>query len=153
MSNALSIPLTDNSSWRRRAMGWMGLVILGLSLVTAALASLRLSDLPSSGASADLPLGQIVICTGSGMRIVDMTAEGSAATPQQAQHPADELCHMCLPLSPAGLAVTVAAVAILLLNTQALSRDVPAPAANQQPRKPLACGATRITRGPPAVLG
>lgn len=153
MSNTLFNLPTDNSAWRRRTMGWIGLVILSLGLVTAVFASLRLSDLPTTGTGADLPLGQIVICTGSGMRIIDLTAKGGAATPQQAQHPADELCHMCLPLSPAGLAIAVAFVAVLLLNVQAFPREVPAPATNQQPCKPRACGATRITRGPPTVRG
>ncbi|EKV26369.1 hypothetical protein C882_2804 [Caenispirillum salinarum AK4] len=153
MPTTLSFQPTVDSAWRRRAMGWMGLVILGLGLLAVASASFRLPELPSPGTGTELPFGQMVICTGSGLRIIDMTADGADATPAQAQHPADDLCLMCLPVSPEAATLAVMAVAVLLLAGHALPLAMPAPASSDRPRRPRGCGATRVTRGPPGARG
>lgn len=130
---------------RRRLMGWLGLVLVASGLLAAAFASLRLPEQPQPG--AELPFGQMLICTGAGLTVIDL--DGSGSNPPPPAHPADDLCLLCLPLSPA--AVALVATVLLILPPPTAAR-VPARAPGRSLRLPrrLRCfGSTRTTRGPP----
>lgn len=147
--SASSLRLCVSSECRRRAMGWAGLVILGLVLLTSAFADLSLPSPAATAATADdLPFGQMVICTGAGLRIVDLSGDGDPY-PVQTQHAADELCLMCLPLAPEAPLLAAVLVLAMLLAATPVPRRAPAPAASRRPARPLCCGSARVTRGPP----
>lgn len=131
---------------RRRLMGWLGLVLVASGLLAAAFASLRLPDQPHPG--GELPFGQMVICTGAGLTVIDLDGSGAPLPPV---HPADDLCLLCLPLSPAAVALVAA---VLLILPPPVAARVPARAPARRLRLPrrLRCfGSTRTTRGPPAA--
>ncbi|GAA0572881.1 DUF2946 family protein [Caenispirillum bisanense] len=146
MSTVLAVPALPTVGTRRRLMGWLGLSVLLVGLLAAALTSSRLTEQPHPG--AELPLGQILICTGAGLAVIAL--DGSLTTLPPPAHPADDLCLLCLPLAPA--AVALAAVVLLILPPPRPMRQAAPVAAQAWPVRRLRCfGTTRTTRGPPTA--
>lgn len=126
---------------RRVFVSWLGLFLLVFNIVGAASVSAHAAETPLF--AVELLEGQIVVCTASGMVVLDR--DGTPVS-QSGRAAHQDICSYCLPLMHGGVqAPVLQTVAVLTPNLIRHEFAVPVPAA---PTPVLLAGAA-APRAPP----
>lgn len=143
---------------RARRVAWLGLILLLLNALSPTLAdAMSNAPRPSNGLSAasasldDLLQGRLVICTPTGLRVIQMTDDGAAAAVDPSEEARDSFCPFCPPLSSAASA-GLPVLATLLVLPEEPPADVPETADVGCLQPPQVACRVCAPRGPPSVV-
>ncbi|MDK9720710.1 MAG: DUF2946 family protein [Rhodospirillales bacterium] len=95
---------------RRDVLSWLGLVLLGMNVLTAGLFASSASQPAAAAFTQEITAGRIVICTAAGMLVLDKDGQ---PIPDQNGMNGGISCVFCLPLMHGGVDAPDLSLAVL----------------------------------------
>jgi len=103
--------------FRRRVVSWLGLWLLAVNLIVGGILPARSAEAGPAPFAQDILSDRIVICTASGMLVVDRDGKPVDEGGQPSSH--DGICVFCLPLMHSGASAPAADIGIALPSLSA----------------------------------
>lgn len=136
----------DAGRLRRDVLSWLGLVLLGMNVLTAGLFASSASQ-PAAAFTQEIADGRIVICTAAGMLVLDRNGQ---PIPDQNGMNGGVSCVFCLPLMHGG--VDAPALSLAVLDAPLTDEpELPSAPADILPTRHLWLYGASSPRAPPIV--